>query len=121
MRKVRGMAQTQGMRDERKVKVFIVSVVNKCNVCNNCSKFRPRECTLVIVGRTIFIHVQIWQVFHTHVQQIRINEQRDHHLSQLESNKKDSSDVPIKSNRCLMNCDIGMVKGPVHYTKFSSI
>ncbi|GBM49713.1 hypothetical protein AVEN_206213-1 [Araneus ventricosus] len=39
--------------------------------------------------------------------QQRIFEQRDPHLSQLESHKHGSSDVPIKSNRGSINPEIG--------------
>ncbi|GFT25837.1 uncharacterized protein TNCV_1518011 [Trichonephila clavipes] len=55
------------------------------------------------VGGAIGIHVQICQIFHAHVLQLRIFEQRDPHLSEVESHKQDSSDVPIKSNQDSMN------------------
>ena len=40
-------------------------------------------------------------------------EQRNPHLSQVESHKQDSSDIPIKSYPGAINRDIGMAKGLV--------
>ncbi|GBM59170.1 hypothetical protein AVEN_18059-1 [Araneus ventricosus] len=51
------------------------------------------------IGGAIGVRFQRCQVVHAHLQQLRIFEQRDPHLSQPESNKQESSDVPIKSNR----------------------
>ena len=34
-------AQIEEIADERKDKVFIENVVDKCNVYNNCSKLHP--------------------------------------------------------------------------------
>ncbi|GBN46539.1 hypothetical protein AVEN_56164-1 [Araneus ventricosus] len=53
------------------------------------------------------VHFQRCQVFHAHVMQLRLFEQRDSHFSQLESQKQDSSDVSIKSNRGSINREIG--------------
>ncbi|GBN35743.1 hypothetical protein AVEN_87324-1 [Araneus ventricosus] len=66
------------------------------------------------VGGAIGVHVQKCQVFRARVQQLRIFQQRDPHLTQLESHKLDSSDVPIKSNRGSINREIGETKGLVH-------
>ncbi|GFV70373.1 uncharacterized protein TNCV_4797921 [Trichonephila clavipes] len=66
------------------------------------------------VGGATGMHIQRCQVFHAHVQQLRIFEQRDPHLSQVESYKQDSSDVPVKSNRCSINREIGVAKGLIH-------
>ncbi|GBM88337.1 hypothetical protein AVEN_250783-1 [Araneus ventricosus] len=63
------------------------------------------------VGGAIGVHVQKCQVFHAHVQQLRMFEQRDPHLSQLQS----SSDVPMKSNQGSINQEIGVAKGLVHH------
>ncbi|GFW47914.1 hypothetical protein TNCV_2401011 [Trichonephila clavipes] len=98
--KSRGEAQTQKIRDERKYKVFIESVVDKCNVYNYCSKLRPPG--------AIHARQRRWSDWRTrskmpgisrHAQQLRIFDQRDPHQSQVESHKQRSSDVPIKSNR----------------------
>ncbi|GBN58998.1 hypothetical protein AVEN_182953-1 [Araneus ventricosus] len=69
------------------------------------------------VGGAIGGHVQRWQVFHAHVQNLRIFEQRDPHLSQLESDKQNSSDVPIKSSRDSKNREIGVEKELVHHSQ----
>ncbi|GFX53168.1 hypothetical protein TNCV_361631 [Trichonephila clavipes] len=50
------------------------------------------------VGGAIGVHLQTCQVFQAHVQELRILEQRDPHLSQVESEKRDSSDVPTKGD-----------------------
>ncbi|GFW06413.1 uncharacterized protein TNCV_2187481 [Trichonephila clavipes] len=67
------------------------------------------------VGGMIGVHVQRCQILHTHVQQLRIFEKRGTHLSQGESYKQDSSEVPIKSNRGLINREIRVAKGLVHH------
>ncbi|GFS55932.1 uncharacterized protein TNCV_2924891 [Trichonephila clavipes] len=69
------------------------------------------------VGRAIGVRVQTCQVFSAHVQQLRIFELRDPHLSQVESHKQDSSDIPIKSNRSAINQEIGLARELVHYTQ----
>ncbi|GBN39580.1 hypothetical protein AVEN_131832-1 [Araneus ventricosus] len=69
------------------------------------------------VGEAIGAHFQRCQVFHTHVQHLRIFEQRDPHLSQLESHKPDSSDGPIRGNRCWINRKIGVFKGLVNHAQ----
>ncbi|GBM73712.1 hypothetical protein AVEN_251158-1 [Araneus ventricosus] len=69
------------------------------------------------VGAKTGVHFQRCQVFHAHVQQPRIFDQRDPHLSQLESHRQDSSDLPIKSNRGSINREIGVAKGLVHYVQ----
>ncbi|GBN18022.1 hypothetical protein AVEN_41398-1 [Araneus ventricosus] len=48
------------------------------------------------VGGAIGVHFQRCQVFQSQVQKLRIFEQRDPYLSQLESHKQDSSGVLIK-------------------------
>ncbi|GBM58986.1 hypothetical protein AVEN_145281-1 [Araneus ventricosus] len=65
------------------------------------------------------INFQSCQVFHAQVQQLRIFEQRDPQLSQLESHKQeqDSSDVPIKSNRGSINLENGVAKGLIHHAQ----
>ncbi|GBL76695.1 hypothetical protein AVEN_53388-1 [Araneus ventricosus] len=68
------------------------------------------------VCRAISVHFQRCQVFHAHVQ-LRIFEQRDPYLSQLESHKQDSTDVPIKSNPGSINREIGVAKGLVHHAQ----
>ncbi|GBN14127.1 hypothetical protein AVEN_212623-1 [Araneus ventricosus] len=70
------------------------------------------------VGRAIGVHFQRCQAFHTHVQQLRIFEQRDPHLSQMESHKQDSSDVPKKSNQGTLNREIGVAKGLGHHAQY---
>ncbi|GBO27210.1 hypothetical protein AVEN_195452-1 [Araneus ventricosus] len=69
------------------------------------------------VGGAIGPHFQRCQVFHAHLQQLRIFEQRDPHPSQMESHKQDSSGVPIKSNRGSINQEIGVAKGLVHHAQ----
>ncbi|GBN11844.1 hypothetical protein AVEN_181401-1, partial [Araneus ventricosus] len=69
------------------------------------------------VGGANGVHFQRCQIFHAHLQLLRIFEQPDPHLSQLESHKQDSSDVPIKSNRGSINWEIGVAKGLVHHTQ----
>ncbi|GFX23227.1 uncharacterized protein TNCV_4560091 [Trichonephila clavipes] len=57
------------------------------------------------VDGAIGVHVRECQVFHAQVQQLRIFEQRDPHLSQVESHKQDSLDISIKDNRGSVNRD----------------
>ncbi|GFU55378.1 uncharacterized protein TNCV_200401 [Trichonephila clavipes] len=59
------------------------------------------QCGYVLdsIGAAIRVNVQRCRVFHAHVTQLQIFEQRNPHLSQVESHKQDYSDVPIKSNR----------------------
>ncbi|GFX51269.1 uncharacterized protein TNCV_2736201 [Trichonephila clavipes] len=105
------MGASEVVRHEHKKisdEVFIKSVVDKCNVYNKCSKLRSSVALDCIGG---VIGVQRCQVFHAHVQQLWIFEQRDLHLSQVESHKQDSSDIPRKSNRGSINWEIGVAKG----------
>ncbi|GBL83192.1 hypothetical protein AVEN_165392-1 [Araneus ventricosus] len=69
------------------------------------------------VSGAIGLHFQRFQVFHAHVQQLQIFEQRDPHLSQLESHKQDSSYVPITINRGSINWEMGMAKGLAHHAQ----
>ncbi|GFX96085.1 hypothetical protein TNCV_2289751 [Trichonephila clavipes] len=48
----------------------------------------------------------------------KVFEQRDPRLSQVESHKQDSSDVPLKSNRGSINREIMMAKELVHHIQF---
>lgn len=64
------------------------------------------------------LHFQRCQVFHAH--QFRVFEQRDLHLSQLESHEQDSSDVSLKIKLGSINQDIGRTKRTIQSEKASN-
>lgn len=57
------------IRHERKIKVFIDSLVDKCNVYNDCSKLRPPT-VFGSVGVAVGEHFQKCHVLHARVRQI---------------------------------------------------
>ncbi|GFW97383.1 uncharacterized protein TNCV_4990601 [Trichonephila clavipes] len=81
------------------------------------NRFLQKQYMLDSVGEVVDVLLQGCRVFHGNVQQLRILEQRDPHFSQVESYKQDSSDVPLKSNRGLINREIEVTDGLVHHAQ----